>query len=424
MSKELSEQMSDFLELFLVSFAAGNCIWESLARPESYISTLNWITLIIAIVAYVLPNKFLASCILKDDDESYNNKKYDEVRHYFITDYDRANPITQEEAMREWFMEMSKMSEEPHITDPNAKPTENEGKKDSDNFLKHIPKQTTFSNLSNYAISNPTFQQMQQQTSPNPMMMMPAQFNRNAAVMPQFNNFANMQQARPFGGQQMNPFQQMWNANKFGGHFPNPQNKTFASHLPQSQSQNVAIPIKPQVSSHIPQQTPQITQSASNHISPANHLPPQNNNPAHHMPTGQSGPVMINSQPFNSQPQVIQPRVIQPQPQSQPQGYMPSPMMQQQSQMMMQQQPAMMMQQQPQVMMQRQSPMMMQPQPQPQIMQQQPMYQNQPFMGQPGYPMQQNMNNQQAPPRNSQSGFSAFDSAFKSIERNANGEKR
>jgi hypothetical protein len=164
MSKELSEQMSDFLELFLVSFAAGNCIWESLARPESHISTLNWITLIIAIVAYVLPNKFLASCILKDDDESYNNKKYDEVRHYFITDYDRANPITQEEAMREWFMEMSKMSEEPHITDPNAKPTENEGKKDSDNFLKHIPKQTTFSNLSNYAISNPTFQQMQQQT--------------------------------------------------------------------------------------------------------------------------------------------------------------------------------------------------------------------------------------------------------------------
>jgi hypothetical protein len=239
LGKELAEQMSDFLELFLVSFSTGNVIWESLARPNFYISTLNWITLIIAVVIYVLPNGMLASCILKNEEETFNTKNYDDVRLFFTSDYDRANPITAEDAMRSWFMEVSNLSGDAQATDHDAsKPTEQGEKKNFNDFFKHLPKQNA---LSNYANSNPTFQQMQHMPQ-RPMMPTNNTMINNhlpkpiAQMMPQFNNFAsNMQQFRPFGGPQVNPFQQMF-GNRFGGVMPTPQNPQFASHMPQTQT--------------------------------------------------------------------------------------------------------------------------------------------------------------------------------------------
>jgi len=83
LGKELAEDMADFLELFFVSLTAGNLIFEKIHFDET--SGLNWIAFIISVVAFLLPQNLLASCIMAEENTiSHTNKDYDIVKWGFM----------------------------------------------------------------------------------------------------------------------------------------------------------------------------------------------------------------------------------------------------------------------------------------------------------------------------------------------------
>jgi len=110
LGKESIEEMSNFLELFLISFTVGNLIFDRIVRDDVF--NLNWIAFIIACTCYVFPKKWLISCFQRNSHHVTNIEKYDDIKYTFISDYDRVNPITQKEAMKDWFDQILKLQEE------------------------------------------------------------------------------------------------------------------------------------------------------------------------------------------------------------------------------------------------------------------------------------------------------------------------
>jgi hypothetical protein len=365
LGKDLAEEMADFLELILVSFCAGNLIFEKIVRGE--ISPITVTALIISIVAYLLPQNWLSKCIRQNDETVYNSKKYDEVKFFFITEYDRVNPITQEEAMREWFEEMMRLHEIPEIkdADEDANNTKEEASKIKKTktiienpYGQHLPGQNTISNLSNYANTNMSFNKLQNNSNMNfgnqlvfkPQQQQQQGFNNQGGGMNQFMNRQNFnfQQPMKFMNQQINSFnnqmQQMWPGNRV---MPQPQNNqpqtNIAQHLPnrivpevQNNSFTPANPtqITPShITTHLPQtQQPsnqlQFSQANPNNtnsmINAQTHLPQGNMNQPQYSQRGMNQPQMMPG--YNGQPNMMQQGMNQPQMMP---GYMSQPNMMQ-----------------------------------------------------------------------------------------------
>jgi len=150
LGKELAEEMADFLELFFVVFASGNMVFEKIATGSH--SGCNIAALVIAILAYLVPQKYILEATRKNEDQSVINiKPYDSVRLQFPTEYDRENPITREDAMKEFLLEVYKISG----------PQKQEHVENLSSYFQFMPKQNQnrFAGLNNYAQSNPSFNQ-------------------------------------------------------------------------------------------------------------------------------------------------------------------------------------------------------------------------------------------------------------------------
>jgi hypothetical protein len=347
-----------------------------------------------------------------------------------VTEYDRVNPITQDDAMKEWFMEVSK------ISDPESQGKEGRPENLSA-YFQHMPKQNQFSNLTNYAQFNPSFKQVHQMHNnnfqmnfaprPGPqqqlMFVQPVQMNqpRPMALIPQMpqNRFTAVpNQMIRFTNQQVNRFMPVGMQNAFGFQAPRP---AVVSHFPQQTPQQGAIQmpqVQPQVASHFPQ--PANTQQAAK-PQVANHFPqPETANkpsvsshfPQQQAPTNQ--PPVIQSQPFQMTQQP-QPVMVKPQPQPQSfQMNMPQMMGMGQPQMM---QPQGMMPQAGIQMTQQVQPNQFGVQPQFGFQQPQPQFgmqpnMGQPNMGQPNFGMQRPMQQQPNSVFGGQPGFGFKNQGF------------
>jgi len=228
-----------------------------------------------------------------------------------MTEYERVNPITQAEAMKEWFIEISKLPETHALKDADGnlintnQQQQNIMQQNLASLFQHIPNQTRLNNLANYAQNNPTSLQMQgmglnMNFANNYFPQPPGQiFGQNMPNQPVLiNPFMANQQTNPF----RNNFQQMMTMNRLMS-------------LAQPSQQVKSEKAKPEVAFHIPNSNP----NAAPHF--ASHFPQQKPmNLAQEMfnPMQQSQMNQMNQAPRNypmGQPQTDAPFIVEADPQ-------------------------------------------------------------------------------------------------------------
>ena len=83
LGKESTEEMSNFLGLFFMSFTAGNLIFDRIILDDIF--NYNWIAFIIAGVCYFSPQRWIVSCFHKTSGDVVNLQKYDDIKYTFIS---------------------------------------------------------------------------------------------------------------------------------------------------------------------------------------------------------------------------------------------------------------------------------------------------------------------------------------------------
>jgi hypothetical protein len=85
----------------------SNLIFDKMFRDK--INTISWIIFIIGLVSVFYPLYLFFLDTFKDcagenkaQIEKNWNVDYDEIRVFFLNEYDRANPITKEEGLKEY----------------------------------------------------------------------------------------------------------------------------------------------------------------------------------------------------------------------------------------------------------------------------------------------------------------------------------
>lgn len=95
--------MIESLEYCPFLMALGSLFFHSLLyNPTATDMIADFIALGLTCVNFIFPAAEFNDCVCKIDDEIHDTTTYDEAMRKFATDYDRANPITQEKAMNEW----------------------------------------------------------------------------------------------------------------------------------------------------------------------------------------------------------------------------------------------------------------------------------------------------------------------------------
>jgi hypothetical protein len=104
LSDDLTEVMTDFLEISLVIYGAANVIFYILVFQNDDnpvpISISIWIIFGLAMIHFFLPTEKINKAIF-DIPESVENKKYEEVEEDLETTYSLENPATREDAIRD-----------------------------------------------------------------------------------------------------------------------------------------------------------------------------------------------------------------------------------------------------------------------------------------------------------------------------------
>lgn len=117
---ELAIFFVNMFEIVIAIFVLGQCVWDYILRESLSLASVVMI-FFLAISFFTYKSQHIVSFIIK----IYNKKKvgneyvikeanevtYNEVRKYFVMEYDRANPITQTEAVKKWvnFIVVGKM---------------------------------------------------------------------------------------------------------------------------------------------------------------------------------------------------------------------------------------------------------------------------------------------------------------------------
>jgi len=83
LGKESTEEMSNFLGLFFMSFTAGNLIFDKIILDDIF--NYNWIAFIIAGVCYFSPQRWIVSCFHRTSGDVINLQKYDDIKYTFIS---------------------------------------------------------------------------------------------------------------------------------------------------------------------------------------------------------------------------------------------------------------------------------------------------------------------------------------------------
>ncbi|KAL4468727.1 hypothetical protein ABPG74_005230 [Tetrahymena malaccensis] len=230
LSHHLPEAMADFyLEFMIVVFCIGNIVFENLLFDKS--SGLTVAALVIAILFWVADFDAIVTCLCSNDNNQTQVRRYEYYSQYFLTDYERSNPVTAMKAIEEWT------------------------KKLQDSKNKEINKKQNLMFLSNYALNRPGissfYQQGFRQQQMNMNMMNQQQYQPQQFGM----NFNLPQQFMP---NQYRPQQQ------YGG-FPH----NYSQVIPMRQPQIVTDPAMMQSEiNSLKQQQEQLRQQMLNNFNP------------------------------------------------------------------------------------------------------------------------------------------------------------
>lgn len=103
LSADLNSSMIESLEYCPFLMALGSLFFHLILFDPSINDLIpNFIALGLTCVNFIFPAAEFNECVCKLDDEPNDPTPYDEAMRKFATDYDRANPLTQEKAMNEW----------------------------------------------------------------------------------------------------------------------------------------------------------------------------------------------------------------------------------------------------------------------------------------------------------------------------------
>ena len=131
LNHQLNTSMLDYLDLMVLSFAAGNMMFTAaLVQTDGSLSyTVNsvnvilmWVTLGVSILNYILPmNTINASIFRIKRFNTSENENYDEARKGFSTEYDLENPITRHQVFNDPTSQHSKSKKNKGGIDKNMK---------------------------------------------------------------------------------------------------------------------------------------------------------------------------------------------------------------------------------------------------------------------------------------------------------------
>ncbi|EAR90379.2 transmembrane protein, putative (macronuclear) [Tetrahymena thermophila SB210] len=182
LSHHLPEAMADFyLEFMIVVFCIGNIVFENLLFNKS--SGLTIAALVLAILFWVADFDAIVNCICSNDSNQTQVRRYEYYSQYFLTDYERSNPVTAMKAIEEWT------------------------KKLQDNKIKEANKKQNLVFLSNYALNRPGMSSFYHHGFRQPQMNMmnqqyqqPQKLNMNFSYQQQFMPNQYRPQQPQFGG--------------------------------------------------------------------------------------------------------------------------------------------------------------------------------------------------------------------------------
>ncbi|CAD8068986.1 unnamed protein product [Paramecium sonneborni] len=103
LGKQLAEEMIDlYIELTLLLFAAGNCIWQKIVVGE--INLIVWIQLAVAGFQFLIPIDWIFEWFVKFK-EAETKETYQQKKAQLWDDYSKRNPVTQQKSIEEWIKE-------------------------------------------------------------------------------------------------------------------------------------------------------------------------------------------------------------------------------------------------------------------------------------------------------------------------------
>ncbi|KAL4500595.1 hypothetical protein ABPG72_003019 [Tetrahymena utriculariae] len=228
LSHHLPEAMADFyLEFMIVVFCIGNIVFENLLFDKS--SGLTIAALVIAILFWVADFDAIVNCLCSSDSNQTQVRRYEYYSQYFLTDYERSNPVTAMKAIEEWT------------------------KKLQDNKNKETNRKQNFVFLSNYALNRPGISSFYQQGfRQQQMQMMNQQYYQPQQLGMNFN------QQQQFMPNQYRPQQ-------YYGGFPQNPNQV----IPMRQPQVITDPVMMQNEiNSLKQQQEQLRQQMLNNYNP------------------------------------------------------------------------------------------------------------------------------------------------------------
>eukprot|EP01017_Pseudomicrothorax_dubius_P008794 TRINITY_DN12913_c0_g1_i2.p1 TRINITY_DN12913_c0_g1~~TRINITY_DN12913_c0_g1_i2.p1 ORF type:complete len:120 (+),score=13.21 TRINITY_DN12913_c0_g1_i2:60-419(+) len=97
--RDSSREMTKMLELTLLAYTGGSMVtdWVTFGQFEQP----SGLIFLAACIIWCLPATAINEVIFPLKEEPPDDIRYSEVRNFFETDYDRENPATKEDALRE-----------------------------------------------------------------------------------------------------------------------------------------------------------------------------------------------------------------------------------------------------------------------------------------------------------------------------------
>ncbi|CAD8109214.1 unnamed protein product [Paramecium primaurelia] len=103
LGKQLAEEMIDlYIELTLLLFAAGNCIWQKVVVGE--INAIVWTQLAVAGFQFLLPIDWIFEWFF-NFEEAQTTETYEQQKNQLWDDYLKRNPVTQQKSIEQWIKE-------------------------------------------------------------------------------------------------------------------------------------------------------------------------------------------------------------------------------------------------------------------------------------------------------------------------------
>ncbi|KRX03843.1 hypothetical protein PPERSA_04638 [Pseudocohnilembus persalinus] len=104
LSRDLNKQMIELLEYYPLSLSIGNIFFQNIINDGYNVSGYDIASIVLSAINFIIPSSSINRLICKVDtsDLVEDNLNYDQARFEFLNDYDRANPITAQKAMRDW----------------------------------------------------------------------------------------------------------------------------------------------------------------------------------------------------------------------------------------------------------------------------------------------------------------------------------